>query len=257
MQRLSLGWWCVPVLACTTLASTANAQTTKLSLHDFLAVQGQTSIYIPPAPDYLGWGQALCTSGGLRCTSPPYTGLCIGDVASVDYAGVVDKFIVREGGQSSNTDVDGSVIERMLADGRVEVTVALHTRNAFAFAVAPPPSKVIPGTSCVWPSDVDWVNGPLLLGARANTQTPPPLAKRALGESFFFVVYQAAKDKPLLDLLDLFNNHYADIEEYSFLAVADGPTPTGGHGRVTIVQAGKASRENVEPAIVNFRETRR
>lgn len=253
MQKLTLGRWCVLVLTCMALASTLNAQTTKLPISDFLAVQGQTSVYIPPVQDYVGWGQALCTSGGLSCMSPPYAGLCFGDAAGVDYAGLADRFIVQQGGQSSGTEMDGHVLLRQLANNRMEVTVSLHTRNALAFVIAPPPSKLIPGTSCAAPSDVDFATWPVALGARANSV--PPLAQRALGESFFHITFQNPAGGPLPDLIDLFNNRFSDIEEYSFHAVADGPMPGGGHGTVTVQQAGKGSRENLQPAIVNLRHT--
>jgi hypothetical protein len=251
MQQLTLGRCCVLVLACVALASTLNAQTTKLPISDFLAVQGQTSNFIPPVPDSLGWSQALCTSGGLSCLSPPYTGLCTGNFAWVDYAGVADRFITDHLGESSGTEMDGFVMERPLANGRVEVTVSLHTRKALTFVVAP--SKLIPGTSCADFSDLDFAGGPLLLGARANTV--PPLAQRALGESFFHVTFQQVAGSPLPDLVDLFNNHFSDIAEYSFHAVASGPMPGGGHGTVTVQQAGMGSRANLQPAIVNLRQT--
>jgi len=251
MQRTILGRCCLLLLASMTLASAINAQTTKLPLADFLAVQGQTSIYLPPVPDYVGWGQALCMSGGLGCMTPPYTGYCTGTLASVDYAGIADKFIVSNGGQSSGTATDGSVIVRQLANSRVEVTVSLHTTNALTFVMAPFP--LIPRTSCMSPSDVNFATQPLILGARANTVSPPLLANRALGESFFHITYQAAASTPLMDLIDLFNNHFSDIQEYSFHAVADGPTPEGGQGTVTVQQTGKNSRGNIEAAVVNFR----
>ena len=251
MQKLSFCRWCVLILACIALASALNAQTTKLPISDFLAAQGQTSNYILPVPDYEGWGQALCISPGLGCLSPPYTGLCLGDLASVDYAGVADKFIVDNGGQSSGTVFDGSVLVRPKANNRVEVTVSLHTKNALTFVVAPYP--LIPGTSCMAPSDVDFAHGPLVLGARANPV--PPLAQRALGDSFFHITFQNPTGSPLPDLIDLFNNRFSDIVEYSFHAVADGPMPGGAHGTVTVQQASNGSRTNIQPAIVNLRQT--
>ena len=251
MQRFTLCRWCVLVLACMALAFTLNAQTTKLPISDLLAVQGHTSIYIPPVPDYLGWGQALCQNGGLSCVAaPPYTGLCFGDLASVDYAGVADKFIVSRGGQSSGTTSDGFVQVRQLGNNRAQVTVSLHTKNALTFVLAPTP--LIPGTACMSPSDVNFATQPLALGVRAYPV--PALAQRALGESTFNVVYEAAASSPLVDLMDLLNNHYSDVVEYLFFAVADGPTPGGGHGTVTVLQGGARNVANLEPAIVYFHQ---
>jgi hypothetical protein len=241
------------VLACVALAFTLSAQTTTLPIADFVAAQGHTSIFIPPVPDYLGWGQGLCTSRGLSCMAQPpdYNGLCYGDLALVDYAGVADRFIIQNGGQSSGTVWDGSVLVRPISNNRVEITVSLHTKNALTFVIAP--WKLIPGTSCMAPSDADFAAGPLVLGARANTL--PPLAQRALGESFFHIIFRNPAGAPLPDLIDLFFNRFADIDEYSFHAVASGPMPGGAHGTVTVQQSGKGLRGNTQPAVVNLRQT--
>jgi len=247
---LTLRRWCARILTCMALAFTLNAQTTRRPISDLLAVQGHTSMYIPPVPDYLGWGQLLCENGSMSCVTPPYTGVCLGDLGSVDYAGVADKFIVSQRGQSSGTEMDGFVLVRQLGDDRVEVTVSLHTKNALTFVVAPTP--LIKGTSCMSFSDVNFATQPVILGARAYPV--PPLAQRALGESLFNVVYQAAAANPLVDLMDLLNNHMPDVKVYSFLATASGPTPGGGRGTVTIVQGGGASLTNLEPAYVYFHQ---
>ncbi|MBI4905111.1 MAG: hypothetical protein HY820_15865 [Acidobacteria bacterium] len=246
---------CVLVIVCVALAGTLNAQTTKLPIADFLAVQGESSLFLYPVKDYLGWGQGLCPSGGLSCLKPPYTDYCVGYIAGVDYAGLAEKYIADSGGPSSGTVMEGSVLVQDIGNNRVEVTVSLHTRNALTFVMEPPQKQVIPGTSCTSPANVDFATWPLVLGARANTVPPPSLAQRALGESIFHIKYQAAKDKPLMDLMDLFFNHYTDIREYSFHAVADGPMPGGARGKVTVQQAGTGSRANLQPAIVNLRQT--
>jgi hypothetical protein len=241
------------LLACIMLlAVSLNAQTTKLPIADFLAAQGQTSSFLPPVPDYLGWLQALCTSGGLSCltSNGDFDKLCLGDGAAVDYAGLADRFITQNGGQSSGTVMDGSVLVRPLDAGHVQVEVTLNTRNALTFVVQP--SALIPGTSCAAFADVDLKAGPLVLGARALPI--PPLAQRALGDSLFHITFVNPTGAPLPDLMDLFNNRFGDIKEYSFNASASGPTPDGGQGTVTIVQAGNGERSNIQPAIVNFRQ---
>ena len=103
------------------------------------------------------------------------------------------------------------------------------------------------------PSDADFAGGPLVLGARANTL--PTLAQRALGESFWHITFQNPAGAPLPDLLDLFFNRFPDIFEYSFHAVASGPMTDGGQGTVTVQQAGKGSRGNTQPSVVNLRQT--
>ncbi|MCC6367403.1 MAG: hypothetical protein IT165_28100 [Bryobacterales bacterium] len=240
-------------LTCMALAFPLNAQTTKLPISDFLAAQGQSSIFIPPVRDFLGWVQALCTSPGLSCmTKPPdYNGLCYGYLVSVDYAGLGDKYITDGGGQSSGTVMEGSVLVRPIANNRVEVTVSLHTKNALTFVLAPSP--IMPGTSCMSPSDANFATQSLALGARANTL--PLLSQRALGDSFWHITFQNPAGAPLPDLIDLFSSRFSDIFEYSFHAVATGPMAGGGEGTVTVQQAGNGSRGNLQPAVVNLRQT--
>jgi hypothetical protein len=133
----------------------------------------------------------------------------------------------------------GSVPVRPLDVNRAEVTVALHTPNALTFVVKP--DKLIPGTSCVAFPDVDLKAGPLLMGVRALTI--PPLAARALGESFFRITFINPAGGPLPDLSDLF------IQRRRVR-----PTPDGSYGTVTLVQAGNGARTNIQPAIVSFRQ---
>jgi hypothetical protein len=251
MQRLTFGRSCVLLVALVALACSLNAQVVKRPISDFIAAQGQTSIFMPPAPDLLGWLEGLCVSGGLKCLTPPYDGLCVGNFAWVDYAGVADRFIVENGGISSGTETDGLVLERPLPGGRVEVTVSLRAKNALAFVVGP--TKLIPGAKCAEFADIDYAGGPLLLGARANTLPPP--SQRALGHSFFHIVFKNDAGSPLPDIIDLFNNRYSDIEVFSFHAVASGPMPGGARGTVTVLQNSNIVRSNLQPAIINLRQT--
>jgi len=251
MQRLSFCRWCVLLITCAALACTLNAQTTERPISDFLAAQGQTSQFFPPVADLLGWAQGMCASGGLNCMSkPPYDGLCLADFAWVDYAGVAERFLVQNGAMPSGTYYEGFVQQRPLDNGRVEVTVSLHTRNALVWVSKQ--TKLIPGTACAAPVDYDWY-GPLALGARPTTL--PPIGQRALGDAFLHLTFQNPAGAPLPDVIDLFYNRFSDIDEYSFHAVASGPVPGGGNGAVTIQQAGKGLRGNLQPSVVNFRET--
>ena len=51
----------------------------------------------------------------------------------MDYAGGANDYLKKHGYSSLNTKTDGSVTQRPLPDGRVEVTVVLHTQNALTF----------------------------------------------------------------------------------------------------------------------------
>lgn len=60
--------------------------------------------------------------------------------ASIDYAGLGAAVIKQQtrGAVALRTKMDGIVYERPLPDGRAEVTVQLHTRNALSFAITEP-----------------------------------------------------------------------------------------------------------------------
>jgi len=55
-------------------------------------------------------------------------------IAVVDYAGGANQYLIRHGYGSLGTKTTGSITERLLPDGRAEVTVVLYTTNALTFA---------------------------------------------------------------------------------------------------------------------------
>ncbi len=119
---------------------------------DFLLAQGSTSIFLPPLPDFIGW-----------TNNNPLTMF-----AAVDYAGLVADYLANHGGPVLGTRVDGTVMERPLADGRAEVTVNLHTSNALTWVMP------LPG--------VDFATDPLLFGRRGaelllDPSLPPALSR--------------------------------------------------------------------------------
>jgi hypothetical protein len=131
----------------------------------------------------------------------------------------------------------GRVTERQLRNGKVQVTVILHTRNALTW--------VIP-YDCNNPGDFPFLDNPLLSGHRAPdvlAGAPP-----ALGESELQVVFKTAADQPLPDLTyDLFVNPRPDLElvSISLWANANGELhalaglgPDGTPGRTVVVQTG-------------------
>jgi len=73
-----------------------------------------------------------------------------GRLSWIDYAGVTNQQIVASGGASLGTTADGTVVERPLDDGTAEVTVLVHTTNAFVyvtdFPYPNPPSATPPQT---------------------------------------------------------------------------------------------------------------
>ncbi len=261
-MRSNIYRWRFVIVLLLAAPGLLNAQVTEVPIQEFISAQGQSgSTFFPPIPDYLGWAQALCKSGGLSCLSPHFdsTRYCVGNFALVDYAGVADRYLIANYGKaaSSGTVIDGKVLKRTMGDGKVEVTVDLHAKNALTFVMAPSPAP--PGSEDACGNWLDWANGPVLLGDRSNVLPPRPLADRALGESFFHISFLNGALDPLPDLLQLFNARFADIHEYSFHTVATGSLTAafgspGAPGTVTIVQAGSGSRLNIQPAVVNLRE---
>ncbi len=59
---------------------------------------------------------------------------------SIDYAGLGARVIRKKtaGAVSLHTKTDGLIYERPLPDGRAEVTIQLHTRNALTFVIEEP-----------------------------------------------------------------------------------------------------------------------
>ena len=124
---------------------------------------------------------------------------------SVDYAGLVDDAV----GGALGTEFDGRVIERLLPDGRVEVTVELETEDANFFLV----------------DGQDFAEGPLLLGQRVSAGDPPTIANPVLGECSFRLVFtNAAPGAPLPDLIQLlfFPDEGQELISTEFFAEGEG-----------------------------------
>ncbi len=205
------------------LDTRALAGTTQRPISDFLGAQGSTTIYVPPSPDHIGWFSAF--------DREPV--LC----ASVDYAGLSNAYLedYTAGEVSFGTLTDGTVTERRLADGRAEVTVVLHTKNALTYAFAVD-FDIAPE---------EWfAKTPLLFGYRlvdvicalehgANI-TP------ALADSQLKVVMRV--EEPGADLPDLVAGEY-ELIGLSFRATAFGPLRTAdggeaGPGKCDVTQTG-------------------
>jgi hypothetical protein len=96
-------------------------------------------------------------------------------------------------GVSLGTQVTGTVTERALSDGRAEVTVLAHTKNALAWAIA-----------CTGNLNCDFANGPLLFGHRAQDVLAGEDA--ALATCNLQVVFiNTAPGAPLPDLVQVVN----------------------------------------------------
>ena len=157
--------------------------------------------------------------------------------AQVDFTGQANKYIIKESeGISLGTETEGKVIERPLSDGRAEVTVLLHTRNALTW--------VVELESLVQP--IDPYSDYLVFGHRADDvlQGMDP----ALGESFLkWVFINDAPGDPLPDLLaEVVVGPTVETIMLSFEAHADGtlreafgvPDGTPGRAQITEIENG-------------------
>jgi hypothetical protein len=194
-------------------------------LTDFLSMQGTFCaddgaggcyLFVPPAPNFLGWN-----------TWPPVNDRVT--FAGMDYAGLANAFLQNP----FNTQVDGMVLEWPLPDGRAEVRVALLTSRA----------------NC-WVIDVDLTGDFLGQVAAAPTlfgQRPGAGFGYALGRCSLDVrLINSAPGAPLPDLIQLNSAPAADqrLDYLFFGADVAGPltaqfgVPEGTPGRCTIRQNG-------------------
>lgn len=193
-------------------------------IEEFVAAQGTFCfpdgmggcyLFVPPVENYLGW----IDPADIAC-------------ASYDYAGLADEWITDASGGtiSFGTTTRGSVTELPLPDGRAEVHVRLHTKNALTFAIS----------DCA-----DFGTSPLAFGHRATDVLAG--ADAALGDGFLHVVFiGTAPGAPLPDLIQLALSPEPG-QELVMLSTNFGATgtlraasgyPDGTAGRLDCVQTG-------------------
>ena len=188
-------------------------------LSDFLNAQGSSSFFIPPLPDFIGW-----------TNNNPQTLF-----ASVDNLGLVSGYLASHGGPDLGTQVDGTVMERPLADGRAEVTVNLHTTNALTW-VMPLPAN-------------DFANDPLVMGYRGTDLLADPSLTPALSDANMKVVFKnTAPGAALPDVVLAFivgpPGPGQELVALSFRSTGFGPlralfgVPEGTPGKCEVSQTG-------------------
>jgi hypothetical protein len=186
-------------------------------IEDFLEAQGTGANGIPAPLNGIAW-------------IDPMAGLFMG----TDYAGLVNQWIEEQSGGaiSLGTEIEGKIIERPLPDGRAEVTVLLHTKNAFTVVALFQPESDPPfGLALFGHHAWDVVGG----------------ADPALGESFLKWVF--INDAPGAPLPDLFVELIPGPPTHEFImlsceASAEGTlreafgVPDGTPGRAQATQIG-------------------
>jgi hypothetical protein len=174
-------------------------------IEDFLEAQGKA---YPPPFNYTAW-------------IDPEAGLLM----AVDFAGLTSQWLFEQSGGAISlaTQIEGTVIERPLADGRAEVTVLCHTRNAAITVVRLDDAFL---TSLLGHDPFEMLAG----------------AEPALGESFLkYVFINNAPGDPLPDLLAI---QEQDLIMDCIVATGTGPlseafgVPDGTPGRAQMTQVG-------------------
>lgn len=205
-------------------------------LADFLSQQGSTSQFLAPVGDYLGFST---TTSGIQMADPIR-------FASIDYAGLADRWLMDHGHPGVGTVVSGTILERPLADGRAEVQINLKTHNALAWGTVFTLNDVNADPLGVYQAQ------PLYFGNRpVDVQAGMPAA---LADSEFLVVFKnTAPGAALPDLvLAAFLGQAPpgfELIALGFHAKATGPLhaitglgPDGTPGRLEVVQVATLAR---------------
>ena len=230
---MGIAFWLL-VSATVTLAQ---GKAVQRPIGDFVNAQGTFCIddgsggcliFVPPVANFVGWDT-------LQEVPPQQGNVQPVRCASVDYAGLANAKFEELSGISFGTTTSGTVTEHPLADGRAEVSVRLHTKNALTWVVSGGDNN-----AC------DFATDPLLFGHRV----PDVLAgaDAALGESFLQVKFiNTAPGAPLPDLEQLIFAPELGQEFPSFISLtarADGTlrgnfgVPDGTPGKAEVIQTG-------------------
>ena len=151
----------------------------------------------------------------------------------MDYAGGANDYLKDHGYGSLNTKTDGSVTQRPLPDGRVEITVVLHTQNALTFISRWDPNNTSPTQSAETNTRLFGSSVSDLLHYRTN--------RPALADSLLVMVFKQPANNPLPDLVKLFAfgaYPYLELVSLYFSVNATGTLPNGSKATARILQHG-------------------
>lgn len=194
-------------------------------IQEFIAAQGTTEWFTPPVKDQFGW-------------SSPVAGK-IWKFAVFDYAGKANNYLQENTDLDLGTTMDGDVTVRPLADGRAEVHVNLHTKNALTWMT----------TFNEDGEGSQFNENPLLFGYRALDLKNNPSLRPGLGDSHMSATFKiATPDARLPDLVCINRGDCPagfELIALSFNGTATGPLrapaglgPEGSSGRCFAIQTG-------------------
>jgi hypothetical protein len=208
-------------------------------LSDFLSTQGtfcqdvlgdgSCYLFVPPAPNFLGWTNDTDTNTDGVQDKPLL-------FAGVDFAGLANAHF----GDPFGTEISGSILERPLADGRAAVDLLIHTRNANGWVI----DLDVAGDVLAQIADK-----PTLFGQRPEEIDPGETP--SLGSTSLRVVFiNTAPGAPIPDITQLAfaPSEGQVLQTLAFAARLDGTlnapfgVPDGTPGRCTIMQNGILTR---------------
>jgi hypothetical protein len=203
-------------------------------IEDFINAQGSTAgfyqgPYAPGLRDYaVGFTTANCPNDADNhyCQNYPTA-----RIAVVDYAGGANKYLIRHGYGSLGTTTHGSITERLLPDGRAEVTVVLYTTNALTFASTFDYS--LPSQSAE--------TNTRLFGSSVQDLFRDPSRRPALGDSNLIMIFKNTKlGAPMPDLVPYFSfgiqPRNFELSSLYLSVNATGSLPDGTRARCTVLE---------------------
>jgi hypothetical protein len=172
-------------------------------IEDFIDAQGTANKFLfyagPDAPGLRNYAVGVTTA---NCPGDADNHFCqypTSRIAVVDYAGGANKYLERHGYGSLGTKTEGSITERLLPDGRAEVTVILYTTNALTFAStfdpSPPPNSP--------PQSAE--TNTRLFGSSVQDLFRDSSRRPSLGNSSLIMIFKNTRPRaPMPDLVNLF-----------------------------------------------------
>jgi hypothetical protein len=194
---------------------------TPSTISDFLNAQGTTSVFnygVVGLPDEIGWTTSTATINAGT-----------GRFARIDYTGQDAAFL----GLNLGTTTSGTVSDRLLSDGRDQVTINLHTHNALAFAQQ---------------FGSGYPFGPVLFGFTPDQLAANPGLRPSVGDSDLQLVYKAAPGASPPDIVNAFilgGQSGYELVSISFHATVRGTTPAGQAATLVVSEAGPEGRTPV------------